>query len=75
VDRTGNLHAVVGKRSFSEQQLLENYLAVVEEVLRAKPSAAKGKYVISATVAPTMGPGIALDPNRLRDAEAAGIPA
>jgi large subunit ribosomal protein L1 len=75
VDRTGNLHAVVGKRSFSEQQLLENYLAVVEEVLRAKPSAAKGKYVISATVAPTMGPGIPLDPNRLKDAEAARIPA
>jgi len=75
VDRTGNLHAIVGKRSFSEQQLLENYLAVVDEVLRAKPSAAKGKYVISATVAPTMGPGISLDPNRLKDAEAAGIPA
>jgi large subunit ribosomal protein L1 len=54
---------------------VENYLAVVDEVLRAKPSAAKGKYVISATVAPTMGPGIPLDPNRLKDAEAAGIPA
>jgi large subunit ribosomal protein L1 len=75
VDKTGNLHTIVGKRSFSEQQLLENYLAVVDEVLRAKPSAAKGKYVISATVAPTMGPGIPLDTNRLKDTEAAAVPA
>jgi large subunit ribosomal protein L1 len=75
VDKTGNLHTIVGKRSFSEQQLLENYLAVVDEVLRAKPSAAKGKYVMSATVAPTMGPGIPLDTNRLKDTEAAAVPA
>jgi len=47
----------------------------VDEVLRAKPSAAKGKYVISATVAPTMGPGISLDTNRLKDTEAAAVPA
>lgn len=68
-DRTGNVHVVIGKRSFDEWQLLENYLAVVDEILRARPSAAKGKYVRSATVATTMGPGIPIDTNRLREAE------
>src|SRR5581483_8317249 len=63
VDRTGNLHLVIGKRSFDEQKLIENYLAVVDEVLRAKPSAAKGRYVRSLTIATTMGPGIAIDTN------------
>lgn len=71
VDRTGNLSTVIGKKSFSEQQLLENYLAVVDEVLRARPSAAKGKYVISATIAPTMGPGVHIDPTHVKDSEAA----
>lgn len=71
VDRTGNMHLVMGKRSFTEQQLIDNFLAIVEEVLRAKPSAAKGKYVKSCTVATTMGPGIAIDAARLKDAEAA----
>ncbi|HET7235764.1 MAG TPA: 50S ribosomal protein L1 [Actinomycetota bacterium] len=65
-DRVGNVHAILGKKSFSEQQLLENYLAVVEEVLRAKPSAAKGKYVMSLTVSTTMGPGISIDTNRMK---------
>ncbi|GBC87803.1 50S ribosomal protein L1 [bacterium HR12] len=68
-DRTGNVHCVIGKRSFDERQLLENYLAVVDEVLRARPAAAKGKYVRSATVATTMGPGIPIDTNRLREVE------
>ncbi len=68
-DRTGNVHAIIGKKSFSDRQLLENYLAVVEELLRAKPSAAKGKYVKSLTIATTMGPGIAIDTNRMKDAE------
>lgn len=68
-DRTGNVHAIIGKKSFSEQQLLENYQAVVDEILRAKPSAAKGKYVKTLTVATTMGPGIAIDPNRMKDTE------
>jgi large subunit ribosomal protein L1 len=68
-DRTGNVHAIIGKKSFSEQQLLQNYLAVVDEILRAKPSAAKGKYVKTLTVATTMGPGISIDPNRMRDTE------
>jgi large subunit ribosomal protein L1 len=70
VDRTGNLHLVIGKRSFSERQLIENYLVVVDEVLRAKPSAAKGKYVKSCTVATTMGPGITIDSSRLKETEA-----
>ncbi|MGZ8585321.1 MAG: 50S ribosomal protein L1 [Actinomycetota bacterium] len=69
-DRTGNVHAIIGKKSFTEQQLLENYLTVVEEILRAKPSAAKGKYVHSLTVATTMGPGIGIDTNRMKDTEA-----
>jgi large subunit ribosomal protein L1 len=73
-DRTGNVHAIIGKKSFSEQQLLENYLTVVDEILRAKPSAAKGKYVKTLTVATTMGPGIAIDPNRMKDTETQPIP-
>lgn len=67
VDRQGNLHLIIGKRSFDQDRLMENYLAVVDEVLRAKPSAAKGRYVKSLTMATTMGPGIPIDPNRLRD--------
>ncbi len=68
-DRTGNVHCIIGKKSFGEQQLLENYLAVVEELLRAKPSAAKGKYIKSLTMASTMGPGITIDTNRIKDTE------
>jgi len=67
VDRTGNLHLVIGKRSFEESALLENYHAVVEEILRAKPSAAKGKYIKTMTLSTTMGPGIAVDPSRLKE--------
>jgi large subunit ribosomal protein L1 len=73
VDRTGNLHLVIGKRSFDEQKLIENYLAVVDEVLRAKPSAAKGRYVRSLTIATTMGPGIAIDTNRLKETEGQSV--
>ena len=69
VDRQGNLHLVIGKRSFDEQALADNFLAVVDEILRAKPSTAKGKYVKTATLSTTMGPGIRLDPARLRDLE------
>jgi large subunit ribosomal protein L1 len=74
VDRQGNLHLVIGKRSFEDQRLLENYLTVVDEILRAKPSTAKGKYLKSATISSTMGPGIHIDTNRVRDvaAEAGG---
>ena len=71
-DRTGNVHAIIGKKSFSEQQLFENYLTVVDEILRARPSAAKGKYVKTLTIATTMSPGIAIDTNRIKGtAEAA----
>jgi large subunit ribosomal protein L1 len=66
-DKHANLHFIIGKSSFSEQQLIENYAAALEEVLRLKPSAAKGRYVKKATVATTMGPGIPVDPNRTRN--------
>ena len=71
VDRQANLHLVMGKRSFGEQQLLENYLAVVEEILRAKPASSKGRYLRSITISSTMGPGIRVDPARVKDAELA----
>jgi large subunit ribosomal protein L1 len=67
VDRQGNLHLVIGKRSFDEKSLLDNYLAVVDEVIRAKPAASKGKYIRTVTVSSTMGPGIKIDPNRVKD--------
>lgn len=75
VDRTGNVHVVIGKRSFDEQRLLENYLAVVEELLRAKPAAAKGRYIKSAAISATMTPGIRIDPNRIKEVEPAAVPA
>ena len=67
MDRQGNLHVIVGKRSFDEQRLRDNYLAVVDEILRAKPSSAKGKYLKTVTLSTTMGPGVRIDPNRIRD--------
>ncbi len=67
VDRQGNLHLVVGKRSFDEQRLLDNYLAVIDEIIRAKPAAAKGRYLRTVTLSTTMGPGIKVDTNRVRD--------
>ncbi|WP_041730187.1 50S ribosomal protein L1 [Conexibacter woesei] len=66
-DRTAIVHMVIGKSSFDEQRLLENYAAVVEELVRAKPSVAKGKYIHSITLASTMGPGVKVDPSRTRD--------
>jgi large subunit ribosomal protein L1 len=70
VDRQANLHLVIGKRSFDERALVESYLAVVDEILRAKPAAAKGRYIRSITLSTTMGPGIRIDPARVRDTEA-----
>jgi large subunit ribosomal protein L1 len=67
VDRHGNLHFIVGKTSFSDKQLVENYAAALEEILRLKPAAAKGRYIKKATMATTMGPGIPLDPNATRN--------
>jgi large subunit ribosomal protein L1 len=66
-DRTAIVHMTVGKTSFSDEQLLENYGAVLEELIRAKPSAAKGKYIRTVTIASTMGPGIKVDPSRVKD--------
>jgi large subunit ribosomal protein L1 len=74
-DRTGNVHMIVGKKSFSEQQLLENYLSVVDEILRARPSAAKGKYIKTLTISTTMGPGIAIDASRIKDTETTPVTA
>jgi large subunit ribosomal protein L1 len=66
-DRTAIVHLVIGKVSFDERKLLENYAAVVEELVRAKPSAAKGRYLHSITLSSTMGPGVKVDPNRTRE--------
>ena len=74
-DRNANLHFIIGKVSFDERALVENYGAALDEILRLKPSAAKGRYIRKATMATTMGPGIPLDPNKTRglldEAEAA----
>ena len=67
VDKHSNLHLIIGKASFSEDQLVDNYAAVLDEVLRAKPSAAKGRYIKKITFSTTTGPGIAVDPNRTRN--------
>jgi large subunit ribosomal protein L1 len=66
-DRTAIVHLVIGKTSFDERALLENYAAVIEELVRAKPAAAKGKYLKTVTMASTMGPGVKVDPARVRD--------
>lgn len=62
VDRYGNVHLVLGKVSFPTVTLAQNYQAVVEEILRARPSAAKGRYVQAVTISTTMGPGVSVDP-------------
>jgi large subunit ribosomal protein L1 len=66
-DRAGNVHVPIGKRSFDERALLENYAALIEEIVRAKPAAAKGRYIKQITLATTMGPGIHVDSARTRD--------
>jgi large subunit ribosomal protein L1 len=67
VDKQANLHLVIGKTSFETEKLAENYAAALDEVLRAKPSASKGKYVKKITFSTTMGPGIPVDSNRTRN--------
>ena len=67
VDRHSNLHFIIGKASFSEAQLAENYAAALEEVLRLKPASSKGRYIKKITVSTTMGPGIQVDPNRVKN--------
>ncbi|PPK97527.1 large subunit ribosomal protein L1 [Kineococcus xinjiangensis] len=66
-DKHANLHFIIGKSSFSAEQLVENYAAALDEVLRLKPSAAKGRYLRKATMATTMGPGIPVDPTATRN--------
>lgn len=66
-DRNAIVHLVIGKTSFDERALLENYVAVMEEIVRAKPSSTKGRYIRSITLASTQGPGVKVDPTRIRD--------
>ena len=66
-DRSGIVHVAIGKKSFDERALIENYGAVLDEILRAKPAAAKGRYLRSITMASTMSPGVKIDPARTRD--------
>lgn len=73
VDRHANLHFMIGKTSFTEEALAENYLAALDEVNRLKPSAAKGRYIKRATLATTMGPGIPIDPAKIRATEPTGV--
>jgi large subunit ribosomal protein L1 len=70
-DRQAIVHMALGKASFEAEKLLENYQAVIEEIMRAKPSAAKGKYIVSATLATTMGPGIRVDSGAKTDRDGA----
>jgi large subunit ribosomal protein L1 len=65
-DRGANVHVSIGKKSFDERALIENYAAVVDEIMRAKPSAAKGRYIRQVTLTSTMGPGIHVDPAKVR---------
>jgi large subunit ribosomal protein L1 len=74
-DRTAIVHLVIGKTGFEDRALLENYAAVIDELIRAKPSAAKGRYIRSITLASTMGPGVKVDPSRTRDILEGAAPA
>jgi large subunit ribosomal protein L1 len=67
VDRHANLHFIIGKVSFTERQLVENYAAAIDEVTRLKPTAAKGRYVKKSIISTSMGPGIPVDPNAVRN--------
>jgi len=66
-DRTAIVHLNIGKTSFDERALLENYAAVIDEIIKAKPAVAKGRYIRSITVTSTMGPGVKVDPSRTKD--------
>ena len=65
-DRGANVHVSIGKKSFGERQLVENYAALVEEIVRVKPAASKGRYIHTVTLTSTMGPGLRVDPSRIR---------
>jgi large subunit ribosomal protein L1 len=66
-DRHGIIHMVIGKADFDDRRLLENYAALIDEIVRAKPAAAKGRYIRTVTLTTTMGPGVHVDPTRTRD--------
>jgi len=70
VDKNSNLHFIIGKSSFTAQQLADNYAAAVEEVMRSKPASSKGRFIKKSVVSTTMGPGIAIDPNISREGAA-----
>ena len=70
VDKTGNVHAPIGRVSFEGEQLADNLAAFMDQIVRAKPSAAKGTYIRSVTVSSTMGPGVSIDPNLYRRSNA-----
>jgi large subunit ribosomal protein L1 len=72
-DRTGNVHLLIGKRSFEQRQLLENYLAVIDELQKAKPSSAKGRYIKTLTVSTTMGPGVRIDPSHAKELDSRSV--
>ena len=80
-DRGANVHVAIGKKSFDERQLAENYATLIDEIMRAKPAAAKGRYIRSVTLTSTMGPGIHVDPGRTKgivedlEVEAEAVPA
>jgi large subunit ribosomal protein L1 len=74
-DRNAIVHLVIGKRDFDDLSLLQNYQAVIDELVRAKPSAAKGRYLQTVTFASTMGPGVKVDPTRTRDLLEEAVPA
>jgi len=80
-DRGANVHVAIGKKSFNERQLAENYATLIDEIMRAKPAAAKGRYIRSVTLTSTMGPGIHVDPGRTKgivedlEVEAEAVPA
>jgi large subunit ribosomal protein L1 len=66
-DKVGNIHIIIGKKSFEAGDLVDNYAAVIDEIYRVKPSSAKGRYLKSVTMATTMGPGIKIDPQKSKD--------
>src|SRR5919201_1316989 len=68
-DRQAVVHLAIGKASFDNRALLENYAAVIDEIVRAKPAAAKGRYILSIKQATSMGPGVRVDESRVREAE------
>ena len=70
-DKHANLHFIIGKASFTDEQLVENYGAALDEVLRLKPSSSKGRYILKAVITSTMGPSVPVDPNRTRNLMAA----